>query len=1847
VLAGSPSPSQSAAPSSSAAVTASPGAVLQLQVLPANSSVELLDARQRTVQLRVYSTAAFFVQLQDASLRSWVQLDVPPSAAVAASAPFRGLAVGVLFNGAAAPSGTFQVTVVVTSVGPRGESNTALAHINVRSFAPSLRVAPASISSLVAVHRVHLSTVAVTNVGQRPAAVSASTVAWTGAPAGIAQHTGVVDMRAWYEQFVEKFVQDHPGQAVPAMGSARSRQVLPGETLFLPLRLNSSGLVVGAYASQLQIGTGDGGHPALVSWAAYIGTAVLDIAEADVVVESGATGTASLSLRADAGRHITGVAWALEHPAAAMPAGRLLTETSASQAHISLAHSLHARPLVDVVAGEEPCLPRGLQVPVSPSELASDDAVSDTIAVEAAIEEMASATALSAGSVAPLPLWAIPFTALSGPLLPTAQWAQPLTLPAQFPAAQVALPLAMHTHGLAPGKHSTALLLRVTTLCLQGGCQPHNETFVVPVTVRVTRGAAKQSNSLWHSSSDLASVQAGQPFTLSAHLLGADGFAARKPDAGDLDTKVQYWNGGAGGQAADASELPQHAYSVQMASAPSETEVNASVWQVHVTVSPPSPGLLQVQVSVTARHRGLTSMFVLGADGVLLSEAPAGFISVRAADCSARTGQVATAAGGCQCSPGWEPAADTTALTPLQCVSCPAGQYSNGTACARCPSGQFSYAAAAACMACPAVGVSCASGGARVLGGFFAPQGENVLNLTPASSLTACRSPENCVELQALVDELRELQSLQGHAAATTNMSVRALQSRDDQQRRILQLRIALGDADQSSTFQGQPVAALDKCAPGHEGTLCAECSVGYAQAGASCAECWSPAASGLFTGLSMVFFVLFILFQVALTVAYQPQRADAAVMLRTGLSWLHFYGALASFNLSLPQGTSSTGLLQIAGGIADGLSLSLFPMQCSLQLTYYQRFYGTLLTPLILACIMLGIGAFFTPASEPGAPAGGCFGLCSCGKGPARIVGNPLQRTTAQPREVAPMVEMSALNPYSKKRASVTKQAVLSQLDAEDEADLGSERQDSVAQLPGGGRHTRTAAGAGTGSAAFPQPTRSRRSTSVTADFSAWLRGEHRASVVAQRRLRGMDENDVSATGDLVSPWDVAVGATVSMLWYLYPAVTKATMTVFDIYPSTVGGREWLAADMAVPLDTPQFTLAQTVGSIVFIIFVAGMPLASMLWLVLSKLQLHTPRMRARASVLFDGYHLHGYYFLWDGVKAATKAIMVFVAVMVGNTQLQLSLGTALVLFALLLHIVASPITRSGTNAFETAALGVTAVTLLGLGMLDSGVDSEQWYQNTSSRWRDAVREASGSPWEGLGVQLTLLDETLPAYRAVIITATLVAVNLVLLLSFVVGTLSLLFPSVAFGVGLAGHQWNKCTRGCESWAHGCIACMLPARREANPEQGQSLDEIAGRARSGSRAGPRKGARPAGAASEGAREAFSTVESRTVRKSVASMFSTLGGATAAPAGKRPLAEPPNVNRKTSFSRLSSGAQEQVNVQALFAAVSPNSGFDLIGRDGDFVSFTPARGGKNGPPPQRGGGAGASKDFLDGDDELASEAKATQRELAQLYREGASEDDEQDGEGGGHAEQNGGVRAVGRGSGFKSDLSSFKSSRRMQGTLSGRALVDDGPTRRPSVIAGPEDVSFAFASTSVKNPLRAQDRRGSDAIPMSTNKIPPPSKERPPPGRNGPPPVGASRRLPPAVGQARQYTGAATGPVRAMPPALGQARRSAAAAELEADSAGSSEQDDAHWPSADGKYEGEDGEEYAASAEEELAYVEGGVEEEEEEGHWDQEEGAEGEAGAWGEQEWDGEADDILHAVYDGSGADEAEIEAYE
>jgi len=138
-------------------------------------------------------------------------------------------------------------------------------------------------------------------------------------------------------------------------------------------------------------------------------------------------------------------------------------------------------------------------------------------------------------------------------------------------------------------------------------------------------------------------------------------------------------------------------------------------------------------------------------------------------------------------------------------------------------------------------------------------------------------------------------------------------------------------------------------------------------------------------------------------------------------------------------------------------------------------------------------------------------------------------------------------------------------------------------------------------------------------------------------------------------------------------------------------------------------------------------------------------------------------------------------------------------------------------------------------------------------------------------------------------------------------------------------------------------------------------------------------------------------------------------------------------------------------------------------------------------------------------------------------------------------------------------------------------------------------------------------------------------------------------LPPAVGKARQHTGAAAGPARAGPPALGQARRSAAAAELEADSAGSFEQDDAQWLYADGEYEGEEGEEYAASAEEELAYVEGGVEEEEEGGHWDQEEEAEGEgeAGAWGEQEWVGEADDILHAVYDGSGADEAEIEAYE
>lgn len=223
----------------------------------------------------------------------------------------------------------------------------------------------------------------------------------------------------------------------------------------------------------------------------------------------------------------------------------------------------------------------------------------------------------------------------------------------------------------------------------------------------------------------------------------------------------------------------------------------------------------------------------------------------------------------------------------FQCQSCPAGTYSDGGAIHK------------ACVKCPLGGVDCSAGKLQFLTGFYRFD-DGLDTLTSKSELYPCWNPVACI----------------------VNTSTPSRAARD-----------------------------THRCAEGYkpDSPLCGICDAAndYARTGRKCTKCWPRIVNMLIVSMIPVGISGAVVY-ISLTKTADSAGSRVTIYFKLLLTLGQTLGTLGSMYVA-----RGTALFREIFGITEAVGSSILevnPVQCSLRLTYSNRFYLTLLLPLLMA---------------------------------------------------------------------------------------------------------------------------------------------------------------------------------------------------------------------------------------------------------------------------------------------------------------------------------------------------------------------------------------------------------------------------------------------------------------------------------------------------------------------------------------------------------------------------------------------------------------------------------------------------------------------------------------------------------------------------------------------------------------------------------------------------------------------------------------------------------------------------------------------------------------------------------
>jgi len=267
------------------------------------------------------------------------------------------------------------------------------------------------------------------------------------------------------------------------------------------------------------------------------------------------------------------------------------------------------------------------------------------------------------------------------------------------------------------------------------------------------------------------------------------------------------------------------------------------------------------------------------------------------------------------CAAGTEPSGDTI----ISCVSCPENTYSDGG------SGE--------CVTCP-YGVTCSGGMLTLLPGYYLALPAAAAANPAAYNISYL--PDGRV-LAAAVSEATELHSCWNSEACVVNSTDRTY-----------------------------------GCAPGYSGVLCGVCDGAqrWVRQGGKCIPCASWEADYFVLALIAVFFFA-VLVYVSLVLDFSRPSQSKSV-------WrilINYMSVLGSYVVYVAHGTDtfSTAVSSIQAILVpgSGTGMNISPVQCELQLTYYERYAAIIFFPAaaVLACVAINVIAiaWYTACSRTG----------------------------------------------------------------------------------------------------------------------------------------------------------------------------------------------------------------------------------------------------------------------------------------------------------------------------------------------------------------------------------------------------------------------------------------------------------------------------------------------------------------------------------------------------------------------------------------------------------------------------------------------------------------------------------------------------------------------------------------------------------------------------------------------------------------------------------------------------------------------------------------------------------------
>lgn len=247
-----------------------------------------------------------------------------------------------------------------------------------------------------------------------------------------------------------------------------------------------------------------------------------------------------------------------------------------------------------------------------------------------------------------------------------------------------------------------------------------------------------------------------------------------------------------------------------------------------------------------------------------------------------------------------------------RCTTCAEGLRPNAdaTACDACPANHFSVPGMATCKQCPAAGVNCAGGKLAILPGVWSRE-STMRDIGPTTEFYPCLNEDACIVRERRVPINNTLQGGLGASGAASELVVEL------------------------------------ECREGHTGLLCAECKDGYAMQGGLCAKCWDPALSASVAAMALVA----IITGATVLIRRSVRPVDSSsIILRMAINYLQMNAIMGDFSIRAPAlFREVTGY---GNSVSNGVSLELFPVQCTAPFSYTQKFWIYSVLPLLVAVI-------------------------------------------------------------------------------------------------------------------------------------------------------------------------------------------------------------------------------------------------------------------------------------------------------------------------------------------------------------------------------------------------------------------------------------------------------------------------------------------------------------------------------------------------------------------------------------------------------------------------------------------------------------------------------------------------------------------------------------------------------------------------------------------------------------------------------------------------------------------------------------------------------------------------------